>query len=285
MADDGAILVVGADGGLGGRVAARLSAGGMRVISTSRRGTPGTWPLDLSSSAPWRLPSGLATAVLAAAVTSTEACRRQPAVARRVNVEASVTLVRTLVSMGTRVVFLSSNLVFDGSIPYTPAATPTCPRTAYGAMKATAERALLGLSDRVAVVRLTKVLDASTPLVAAWRRSLGRGEPVRPLVDMVLAPVAPDFAARAIAAVACSSASGILQVSAATDITYAAVAARLADAWGFAGDLVNPVTVADAGLDLEHLPRHTTLDATRLESMFGIQPPDPWDAVAAAGQQ
>jgi len=283
MPDDGAVLVVGGDSALGGRVAARLSAGGVTVISTSRRGTPEAWPLNLAAeTSSWKLPSGVATAVLAAAVTSTETCRRQPTDARRVNVEAPVALAKGLVSRGTRVVFLSTNLVFDGSIPHTPASAPTCPRTAYGKMKAEAEEALLNLGELVTVIRLTKVFDAAAPLVAGWRSLLRRGEPVRPLTDMLLAPVSPEFAAEAIAAVIRAPVPGILQVSAAADVSYAAVATRLAEAWGFSGDLVRPVTVAGSGLDFEHVPLHTTLDAMRMESLFGIASPDPFEAVGGS---
>ena len=95
MTADGSVLVVGADGAIGAAVAARLEVGGHPVIRTSRRGTPGTVPLDLATDpATWRLPKGVSTAVLCAAVTSTEACRNHPDEARRVNVEATVELGR-----------------------------------------------------------------------------------------------------------------------------------------------------------------------------------------------
>lgn len=284
MAADGTVLVVGGDGMLGAVTASRLAATGVHVISTSRRGTAGSLPLDLAASTTsWKLPEGLSAAVLCAAVTSTEECRRHPEAARLVNVEATVELAGRLAGHGARVLLLSTNQVFDGNLPCTPAASARCPRTAYGQMKAEAEEAILQLGEMATVVRLTKVLSQTLSIVVRWREALERSETVRPLADLMLAPVSPSLAASAITAAVRSKVSGILQVSATTDVSHADVASRLASIWGFPGELVRPTTVAEAGVFLEHVPRHTTLDTTRLGVSCGIEPPEPWQAVAAAG--
>lgn len=280
MAADGAVLVVGADGAIGAAVAARLEVAGHTVIRTSRRGTPGTVPLDLAADpVMWRLPKGVSTAVLCAAVTSTEACRLRPDEARRVNVDAPVALGRRLSSAGGRIVFLSTNMVFDGSLAFVPPDTLPCPRTAYGAMKADAEQGLLTLGNASTVVRLTKVVARTLPVIEAWRAALGRGEPVQPFSDLPMAPVSLDVAAAVIAAAAREPLGPILQVSARTDVTYADVAARLAARWGFSPSFVQPRTVAESGTGLEHVPAHTTLDASAVRDRLGIEPPDPWAAL------
>jgi|688.fasta_scaffold94806_2 dTDP-4-dehydrorhamnose reductase len=279
MPETGRVLVVGADGLVGATVAARLEAAGTSVIRTSRRGSPGSMPLDMSAlSTQWSPPPGVAAAVLCAAVTSTEACRDRPDEARRVNVEGTLELARRLADAGARIVFLSTNLVFDGSTPFTPATAARCPRTAYGRMKAEAEERLLALGGTT-VVRLTKVVGRTLPVIDRWRDSLDRGEPIRPLTDLVVAPVSLDLAAMVIAATAREPLGPILQVSARADVTYADVAARLAARWGAASALVQPASAADLGLALEHLPAHTTLDASLVRDRLGIEPPDPWAAL------
>jgi hypothetical protein len=42
---------------------------------------------------------------------------------------------------------------------------------------------------------------------------------------------------------------------------------------------VNSVTVAESGVRLEHVPRHTTLDASDVRDRLGLEPPDPWAAI------
>ena len=266
------VLVVGADGSIGAAVATRLEAAGIVVVRTSRRGTAGSEPLDLTAAAAtWRLPPDLSAAVLCAAVTSTEACRNHPDEARRVNVEATVELGRRLAAAGSRLVFLSTNMVFDGSVPHVAAAAARRPRTAYGRMKAEAEEALLAIDGATTVVRLTKVVTGSLPILVGWRDALRRGEAIRPLSDLVMAPVSLNLAATV-----------ILQVSARADVSYADVARRLADRWGFPADRVAPATAAEAGVRLEHLPAHTTLDASIVRDRLGIESPDPWAAIEEA---
>jgi dTDP-4-dehydrorhamnose reductase len=279
MAGDTRVLVIGADGAIGSAVAARLEAAGAAVARTSRRGTSADIPLDLAAlPATWSPPPGLSAAILCAAVTSTEACRDRPDEARRVNVESTLELGRRLADAGVRIVFLSTNLVFDGSTPFTPATAAHCPRTAYGQMKAEAEERLLALGGTT-VIRLTKVIGRSLPVIDRWRESLGHGEPIRPLTDLVIAPVSLDLAATVIAAAAREPLGPILQVSARADVSYAEVAARLATRWQADPNLVRPATSAELGRRLEHLPAHTTLDPATLRDRLGIEPPDPWVAI------
>jgi hypothetical protein len=42
---------------------------------------------------------------------------------------------------------------------------------------------------------------------------------------------------------------------------------------------VRPVTVAESGVALEHVPAHTTLDASAVRDRLGREPPDPWAAI------
>lgn len=280
MARNGEVLVVGSDGTIGAAVAARLEAAGVPVIRTSRRATARSLPLDLAAlPASWTPPPGIAAAVLCAAVTSTNACRDRPQECRRVNVEATIELGRLLAGAGARLVFLSTNMVFDGSVPFVSADAGLCPRTAYGRMKAEAEEGLLALGGGTTVVRLTKVVGRTLPVIERWRETLARGEVIRPLADLVIAPVSLDLAAAVIAAAAREPLGSILQVSARGDIAYAEVAARLAARWGAAPDLVRPATAAESKVGLEHVPVHTTLDATAVRDRLGIEPPDPWAAI------
>lgn len=229
--------------------------------------------------ADWSPPPGIAAAVICAAVTSIEDCRFRPEESRRVNVDATCELGCRLAAAGARIVFLSTNMVFDGGMPFTPAAAARSPRTTYGWMKAEAEERLLALGKGTTVVRLTKVIGRTLPVIERWRKSLDRGEPIRPLADLVIAPVSLNLATTVIAAAAREPQGPILQVSACADISYAEIAGRLAARWGAASSLVQPITAADLGLALEHLPAHTTLDASDVRKRLGIAPPDPWVAI------
>jgi dTDP-4-dehydrorhamnose reductase len=128
-------------------------------------------------------------------------------------------------------------------------------------------------------VRLTKVLGAGAPLLAQWAAALRAGRTVRPLADMRMAPVPLEFVVEVLLRLAAAPLEGIVQVSATEDITYEQAARHIARRVQAAPSLVQPLTAAASGLSLEHLPAHTTLDATRLRTELGLTPPDPWAAV------
>ena len=274
MQQGGGILVVGADGMIGKALAERFVRTGANVVRTTRHGGRDSLPLDLAvHQAGWQIPAGLSVAFLCAAITSTKECCDHPETTRVVNVDGTVALASHLAAAGVRVVFLSTNLVFDGSSPFSRTDAPTCPRTAYGQMKAETEQGILEHGNLACVVRLTKVIGPPLPLLAHWRDSLKRGEPIHPFSDMVMAPVSLSFAIRALASIAKTNVCGIFHGSASEDITYAEAARRLADRMGADCDLVQSIRAVESGISLEHIPQHSTLDSTRLTSEFGWTAP------------
>jgi dTDP-4-dehydrorhamnose reductase len=104
--------------------------------------------------------------------------------------------------------------------------------------------------------------------------------PIRPLKDLVMAPVSLDLASAVIVAATREPQGAILQVSARADVSYADVATHLATRWATDPELLRPATVAELGVPLEHLPSHTTLDACAVRDTLSIEPPDPWAAIS-----
>lgn len=278
---DPVALVVGGTGTLGRALGADLARRGVRVIATTRGGR-GSDHLDLARDADtWPVPAGPGIAYLLAAVTSTEACRRHPQDTRRVNVTATVRLASRLVEAGLRVVFPSTNMVFDGSVHRPAPDRPPTPRTEYGRQKAEAEAAILALGPAACVVRFSKILTPMTPLITSWRRALLGGEVIAPFADMPLAPVSLARAVQVLARLREQTVPGILHVSASDDLSWADVARRFALRLGVDPGLVRPIRTADAGFHPEHLPRHATLDTTATEAILHLPRLDPLEAVDA----
>lgn len=263
----GSVLIVG--GGLiGGAFAARLRDRGTAVHQLTRRDLdladdPSRWP---------RLPVA-DTAFLGAAVTSMAACAEDPRGTERINVAATVALAERLVGQGTHVTFLSSNQVFDGSLPARGRDDPVCPISAYGRQKAAAEAALLALHGDVAVLRLTKVLDSASGLVADWRRALRGEQPIHPFANLSLAPVDVEFVLGLLAAIGGARGRGLFHGSAAADVSYVNLGDALASALGADRSLLRPVTLTTPPAGHEALPRFTSLEMNREAAAFGIAAP------------
>lgn len=274
---------MGADGVIGQPLAEQARQAGEMVVETTRRRdtlSPQRWFLNMAEDvSTWHPPEGVAVAYLCAAVTSLEQCRTHPHQSAQINVDHTVALAERLVSAGAFVIFPSTNLVFDGSIPYTPAEEPTCPRTEYGRQKAAAEQRLLALGEQVAVIRPTKIVQRGMPRIVAWAQALRRGEVIHPFSDMMLAPLPLSYVLRVFQHIATLRLSGIIQLSAAQDISYAQVAYHLAHRIGANPALVQPVRCTESSVQLEAVPAHTTLDASRVQNEIGLEPPDIWTTI------
>ncbi len=221
------VLIVGGDSMIGRAAADSLRTKGWRVTKTTRRQGSGT-AIELSmeqvaSAGPPNLEQYDAV-VVAAAVTAQAACESAAENARLVNVEGPKMLARAAMDAGSHVVFLSTNLVLGGDSPFLGAAAPLAPVGAYARMKAEAERslqALPGAAERLAILRLTKVLDPGLPLLATWRDHAAGGEAVTAFSDLVIAPVSLSFAANALTSILQAKAAGIFHCSGSEELSYA----------------------------------------------------------------
>lgn len=272
----GSVLVTGAEGSIAGALLHALATEGNTLWSTTRRRgsvAPQRLLLDLSDPPDrWCLPPvPVNVAFLCAAVASQEQCLSNPAATYLVNVLHTVELARRLVMAGTFVVFISTNLVFNGETPHTEADRPHHPQGAYGHQKAEAERQLLELGKRVSVVRFGKVITPGMPLLERWASDLRAGRSIHPFQDMVMAPIALGFAVNVLCRVAGSRRAGIVQATAARDMTYARAAEVIAQRVGANPDLIEPVLRPATGQIAT--PHHGTLDCAELAVLGLVAPP------------
>jgi dTDP-4-dehydrorhamnose reductase len=265
-------LIVGGDGTLGTALQSTPERPEV-VAATSRREQLLTYRVDLADSPDtWRLPDEIAGAVLCAAITSIDTCERDPAGTRAINVTATVELARRIRERGGHCVFLSTNQVFDGTRPFRKEDEPPCPLSEYGRQKAEAEAELLTAGH--GVVRLTKVFGSAPKLFRGWREQLRSSQTVHPFEDMVFAPVGVKIAAASIWEFGVARVNGVVHLSADADVAYSTVARRLAARMGVPADLVQPTTVAAAGLTAAAVPRHTTLAMTRWPAPSALEVAD-----------
>jgi dTDP-4-dehydrorhamnose reductase len=276
-------LIVGADSSIGRALAARLISAGKRVIETTRRHDTLCETrifIDLTKEIEnWLPPAKIDVAYLCAAVTSTEQCRQDPVHSAEVNVRNTLSLARNLISRGTFVVFLSTNQVYDGSIPWRKADDKVCPKTEYGRQKAEAEKQLLALGNLVSIVRFTKILSSNMPLFQGWIQRLRNHQEIHPFLDMVMAPVPLFFAVEVLSRLGELRLPGIVQVSGEKDISYDQVAYYLARQIDANLDLVKPRNSKEVGLQAEFVPLYTTLDTTQLRIQLGLDPPKVWSGI------
>jgi dTDP-4-dehydrorhamnose reductase len=258
---------------VGSALLARVRQAGLCALGTTRRPdrvNEECLRLDLADDLQqWRPPQPVEVAE-----ARIQACKDNPAATARVNVEGLSQLAKSLQSQGAFVIFLSTNQVFDGSVPFRSPLDPCCPVTEYGRQKAEAERRFLQSGGAGAIVRFTKILGPRTPLFATWAVSLRRGQRIQPFSDMTLAPVPLSCAVNVLLLIAARRLPGIFHVSGDRDVSYEAAARAGAAAMGADPRLVMPVRAAQSAVDSEPLPLHTTLDIGAIKATLGLVPPD-----------
>jgi dTDP-4-dehydrorhamnose reductase len=275
-ASRGTTLIVGGDGKVGRALAEHLARAGQPVVTTTRRPASGSGGLflDLAGEVEnWPIPSGIATAILCAAVPLIDACEKDPEGTARVNVTGMLTLIRRLAERNIFTIFLSTNQVFDGTLPHVPPDSPVCPRTEYGRQKARVEAQMRQPGGPRAVVRFAKILEPAVPLFRSWRETLRAGGTITPFVDMRMAPVPLTTAVSALRLISDRRAEGIWQVSGERDLSYAEAATMLAGQLDVDLALIRPMAARESGRVTTHLPTHTTLSVDRLRREFGLEPP------------
>jgi dTDP-4-dehydrorhamnose reductase len=272
------VLIVGADGAIGGALEVALLARGDEVTGTSRRPDTDRLHLDLADVTTLAVPPADVT-VICAAMARYADCRAEPDLARRVNVDAPAEIARQVAAQDGHTLLLSTSAIFSGAAPRMPADAPTNPSSAYGRFKADAEEAVLAYAPKASVLRLTKVVGPDMPLLRGWISDLSQDKPVEAFADLTISPLKLEHVIAALLAVIDDQGGGIYQVSGADDISYADIARHLA---GPRPELVRPVNAADRGIPAPEIPRFTTLDTGRLAALTGFVPPKAFDVLDAA---
>lgn len=272
------ILIVGGDSLIGRALFKRLKLIGVPVRYTSRKEKdkgPDRIYLDLAS--PVQIGYVPDTVYVCAGVTGLGQCEMDPGGTRIINVDSTISLIESLHSKGSYIIYLSSHAVFDGSQPMLSVDSATNPVIEYGKQKAEVERRVLALGQRVSVIRMTKVVSCQIPLIARWHTALRRGEAIHPFKDMVLSPISLDFL---VSMLTTNQYRGIIHVSSEDQLSYAEFASRLAKAFGFPACLVQPILTKDSDAVLFFKPRFTSLDMTKTIECYGIRPPSISSVVA-----
>ena len=208
----------------------------------------------------------------AAAMAAVGDCAREPVRAEAINSRATADLADLCASTGARLVFVSTDLVFDGeAAPYTEAAEPR-PLSVYGRTKAAAERAVLA-AGRNAVVRVSLLFGPSLTdrpnFFDSQVTALRGGQPVRLFHDEWRTPLGLATAARALIAVADSEATGLFHVGGPERMSRLEMGQRLAAYLGVEANGIENTSRLTAGG--ESRPRDTSLDSTRWRDSFAEQ--------------
>ena len=272
-------LVIGGDGLVGSSLVQFLKNANESVISTTKNKSlvfPDCIYLDLKDDLNnWNLNHSVDVVVFCSGITKVDYCESDKSTSRIVNVVSVFRLATILADKGARIIFLSSNAVFDGSKEFPSHEDVVSPITEYGRQKVEVEKHLIEkYPSLVTILRLTKVLGSRNSLFDEWSTALKRGDSIHPFSDMYIAPIPVSFVISVIRLLVDRRVSGILHLSGDKDFSYADIAFMASNWFGVKKEQVRPIHAGESNLH-ESVIRtsKTALDISRLKCELGIMPP------------
>jgi dTDP-4-dehydrorhamnose reductase len=216
--------------------------------------------------------------VLAAAYTDVDGCETHRALAFDVNCRGAVNVARAAKEQGARLLFLSTDYVFDGtkSTPYTTG-DPRSPRSVYGESKAEAEVRLLQVLPECCIVRTSWLFGAGGKCFPDTILKLAASRPQLEVVgDQRGSPTYTIDLARAVIQLCRRQASGIVHVTNGGDCSWYEFAREIVAGAGFA-TLVRETT-SDKFVRPAKRPQYSVLSPESLQKR-GIETPTWRDAL------
>ena len=214
--------------------------------------------------------------VLAAAYTDVDGCEGNPDLAFAVNRNGAVNVATAAKMVGARLLFLSSDYVFDGkkTTPYETGDTRN-PQSVYGRTKAEAEVKLIEAMPDCCIVRTSWLFGTGGKCFPHTILKLAASRPALHVVnDQRGSPTYAVDLARAIIQICRKNASGILHVTNADNCTWFEFAREIVQAAGV-GTTVRPVSTQQMARPAPR-PAYSVLSPTSLQNL-GIAMPS-WRA-------
>ncbi len=275
------VVLTGASGMVGAYLLEGLVGSGHDVIAWSgaddgRRHGLTLTPVDLADAG--ATDRALARAdpeaiVHAAAVSTTDAVNLDPERARVVNVDATERLAAWCARHDRRLIYTSTDLVFDGTKSWSREEDPAVPVLLYGRTKLAAEPAVLAV-PRGLVTRISLQFGPSRSGRDSYfdrtLHALRQGHPQTFFEDEFRTPLDLPTTAAILVRLIGSNVTGRLHVAGRERVSRHELARRIAVAWGLDPGLVLANRHSDVTL-AEPRPADVSLDTSRLAACL----PDP----------
>jgi dTDP-4-dehydrorhamnose reductase len=245
-------LVIGVSGQVGEHLTRAAEAAGGEVVGTFR-GCPlsGARPLDIRGREAVRVlveETRPAVVYLPASLTNVDHCERNPEEGYAINVVGVRHVVEAANAIGARVVYFSSDYVFDGTAgPYCEE-DPANPICEYGRQKLIAEHYVALHARDALIVRTTVVYGwerQSKNFVCRLLNTLRDGGTLRAPLDQIGSPTYAPNLARAIVELVLAGATGIYHVSGPERASRYEFACEAARVFGLDARLIRAVTTPE----------------------------------------
>ena len=222
--------------------------------------------------------------VHAAALASHEACESDPALAQLVNEESTKHLARACTDVGAKLVYLSTDAVFDGSRGNYTEKDATNPFSVYGTTKLLGEQAALAIHEDVLIARTNFFgwsPSGTRSILEFFVNALRSGQQVSGYTDFVVSSLYVQDLLSAIYDLVGSGRRGVVHLGASNALSKYHFGVQVASQFGLDAELISPVTAAVGG-HANSRARDLSLNTSLMESCLGRSIPTQEFGIASA---
>lgn len=224
-----------------------------------------------------------------AAMASPDACEVDRYSSNKINVEVTYRLATACRDYGTHMIFLSSDLIFDGQKgDYTETDAPS-PISYYGETKVEAENSILGLNIGATIVRTSLVFGyeehLARPNIALKVIDHLKGKkPYRIAADQLRTPTFAEDLASALITLAEKRTGGVFNISGDQKISVYDFSKQIAAVFNYDDSCLIPVSTKELAEPAKR-PLDSSLNITKAKQLIGFKPTPLVDSIQKLKEQ
>ena len=211
-----------------------------------------------------------------AAIGSVDFAENNREESKKVNVGGTEVVAALCQIFESRLIYISSNAVFDGRTPFYSETAPVNPINYYGQLKVEAENVVRESGVPWAIVRPILMYgwpykgERDNPVVW-WVHSLEKGKPIKVVDNVFNKPLPAWSCAEAVWEVIRQQRIGIYHVAGKDHLSLYQFALTTAEVFGLDAGLIAPVRDSYFP-EIAPRPRDTSFDTSKMENELGVKP-------------
>lgn len=196
-------------------------------------------------------------------------CEANPGEAQRINALGTQSIARACRRFGARLVYISTDLVFDCARGNYEEAEKPEPTLVYGSSKLRGEELASEELPAVAICRSGGIYGTESPLLAWFSGEVNAGRSVECPVDVFNTPTYAENLGEMIEAIINRGLAGVFHTVGCERVSRFEFFGSYTRQFGLAGNLVTPVSLADMK-DISMLRPDSSLSSQRTAGLLGI---------------
>jgi dTDP-4-dehydrorhamnose reductase len=182
-----------------------------------------------------------------AALTNIEFCEKNPELAYKINVEGTKNIAELSKICNSKIIYLSTDAVFDGKTGNYDEKSKTNPLNVYGKTKLEGENICLKNGKQNLVIRTNvfgkNIFIKKLSFVESIINSLSQGKEYTAFYDSIFSPISLDYLSEALIELYEKNASGIFHAAGSDTLNKFEFAGLIAEIFGFNKNLVKKISI------------------------------------------